>query len=113
MTKYYEIERLSEIADGDEDFLEILAQTFLDEIPPDLHAMEEAVLNDNRQLAYQFAHKMKPNIEMFGVDLVKDICSIENWSKTTKSKSVVIPNLEHIMSTLNQVFAQLKADFQI
>ena len=43
MAKYYAKENLSEIADGDQDFLKILAQTFLDEIPSDLHLMEEAI----------------------------------------------------------------------
>ncbi len=113
MAKSYEMENLSVIADGDEDFLEILAQTFLDEIPPDLNSLEEAVMNDNRELAYQFAHKMKPNIEMFGIDLLKDITSIENWSRTTKNRSAIIPNLENILSTLKIVFGELKEDFQL
>ena len=113
MTKYYAKENLSEIADGDEDFLEILAQTFLEEIPPDLRSMEEAIVNDNRELAYQFAHKMKPNIEMFGIDALKDITNIENWSKTTKNKTTILPNLENILNTLNHVFNELKADFQL
>ena len=104
MTKYYAKENLSEIADGDQDFLKILAQTFLDEIPPDLHSMEEAIENENRELAYQFAHKMKPNIEMFGIDALKDITSIEAWSKTSKSKATVLPHLENVLGTLNHVF---------
>ncbi|KXN97889.1 hypothetical protein LS48_14320 [Aequorivita aquimaris] len=113
MTKYYAKENLSEIADGDQDFLKILAQTFLDEIPPDLHSMEEAIENENRELAYQFAHKMKPNIEMFGIDALKDITSIEAWSKTSKSKATVLPHLENVLSTLNHVFDELKQDFQL
>lgn len=113
MTKYYTKENLSEIADGDEDFLKILAQTFLDEIPPDLRSMEEAIENENRELAYQFAHKMKPNIEMFGIDVLKDITSIESWSKTSKNKAVVQPHLESVQTTLHHVFSELKSDFQL
>ena len=113
MAKYYAKQNLIDIADGDEDFLEILAQTFLEEIPPDLNSMEEAIVNENRELAYQFAHKMKPNIEMFGIDLLKDITGIENWSKTTKNKTSVLPNLENILVTLKFVFEELKEDFQL
>ncbi len=111
--KYYVKENLNEIADGDQDFLKILAQTFLDEIPLDLHAMEEAIENENKELAYQFAHKMKPNIEMFGVDVLKDISSIEAWSKSTKNKAFVLPHLENVISTLNHVFDELKKDFNL
>ncbi|WP_026451697.1 Hpt domain-containing protein [Aequorivita capsosiphonis] len=113
MTKYYSRENLEEIADGDQDFLKILARTFLEEIPPDLHSMDEAIHNENRELAYQFAHKMKPNIEMFGIDALKDITSIETWSRTTKNKTSVIPHLENVLETLNNVFTELRQDFQL
>ena len=101
MTKYYAKENLSEIADGDQEFLKILAQTFLDEIPPDLNSLKEAIENENRGLAYQFAHKMKP----------KDITSIEAWSKTSKSKATVLPHLENVLTTLHHVFDELRKDF--
>ncbi len=113
MTKYYAKENLSEIADGDQDFIQILAQTFLEEIPPDLRSMEEAIENENRELAYQFAHKMKPNIEMFGIDALKDITSIEAWSKSSKNKISILPHLENVVTVLNHAFAELKEDFQL
>jgi HPt (histidine-containing phosphotransfer) domain-containing protein len=113
MSEHYSIESLKEIAGGDEDFMAIVAQTFLDEIPPDLNSMEEAVENDNKELAYQFAHKMKPNLEMFGINLQKEITSIESWTKSSKSKDVINAQLEHIVTTLNKVFVELKSDFNI
>ena len=113
MVKYYTKESLIEIADGDQDFLKILAQTFLDEISPDLRSMEEAIVNENRELAYQFAHKMKPNFEMFGIDVLKDITNIETWSKTSKNTASVLPSLENVMITLNLVFEELREDFHL
>ncbi|RMA58490.1 Hpt domain-containing protein [Ulvibacter antarcticus] len=113
MSKNYSIDSLKEIAGGDTEFMTVVAQTFLDEIPPDLASMEEAVANDNRELAYQFAHKMKPNLEMFGIELQKEISSIESWSKSSKSKEVVLEQLEKIVAILKLVFAELKSDFKL
>ena len=113
MSKHYSIDSLREIAGGDADFMAVVAQTFLDEIPPDLQAMEEAVANDNKELAYQFAHKMKPNIEMFGIDVVKDITTIEAWTKTSKNKSSVDENVHNVTNTLHEVFKELKSDFDL
>ncbi len=110
---HYSKQTLNELAGGDEEFMLILAQTFLEEIPPDLEMLDQAIVNDNREMAYQFAHKMKPNLEMFGIDLLKDIASIEAWSKTSKNKSTVIPNLEKISSTLTHVFKEMKEDFNL
>lgn len=91
----------------------VVAQTFLEEIPPDLQAMQEAVQNDNKELAYQFAHKMKPNLEMFGVEVAKDISAIESWSKTSKNPNVIADNLAHVVTTVTKVFEELKEDFNL
>ena len=111
MNKKYSIESLSEIAGGDKDFMLIVAKTFLEEIPPDLKAMEEAIQNNNRELTYQVAHKMKPNLEMFGLDLGKEITSIETWTKNLKNKSTIEAQLKKVVSTVEIVFDELKEDF--
>jgi len=113
MSKNYSIENLKEIAGGDEEFMVIIAKTFLEEIPPDLKAMEEAIVNNNRELAYQFAHKMKPNLEMFGLNLGKDITTLESWTKSLKSQSSINVNIGNISTKLNLVFEELKEDFNL
>jgi HPt (histidine-containing phosphotransfer) domain-containing protein len=111
MGKHYSRESLNEIAGGDEEFMAIVAKAFLEEIPPDLKSMTEALENENKDLAYQFAHKMKPNLEMFGIPLNKDVTAIENWTKTSKSKETIMRHLETITTTLEEVFKELKTDF--
>jgi hypothetical protein len=113
MSRHYSKESLSEMAGGDEEFMAVVAQTFLEEIPPDLRAMEEAIQNDNKELAYQFAHKMKPNLEMFGIDVSKDITTIEAWTRTSKNKATIAPHLEKIITYVNKVFGELKEDFNL
>ena len=113
MDKHYSIESVIEMMGDDKDFLKVVAQTFLTEIPPDLSSMSEAIEHDNKELAYQFAHKMKPNLEMFGLNLSKDIGAIESWTRGSKSNEVVLPNLNSIKATLQAVFIELKADFKL
>lgn len=113
MSTNYSVESLRKIAGDDQDFMAVVAQTFLDEIPPDLEALVSAIENDNKELAYQFAHKMKPNIEMFGVDLLKQITGIESWTKTSKSVASVSPLIEKVQTTLALVFEELKNDYNL
>lgn len=113
MDTHYSTESLQEIAGGDEDFMAVVAQTFLDEIPPDLAALEEAIANNNKELAYQFAHKMKPNFEMFGLGLQKDITTIESWTKSSKSIGSISENIEKIVTTVTTVVEELKRDFNL
>ncbi|MBT3588174.1 MAG: Hpt domain-containing protein [Flavobacteriaceae bacterium] len=100
MKKKYSIENLTEIADGNKYFMRIVVKTFLEEIPPDHKKMEEAIENDNTGLAYQFAHKIKPNLEMFGLNLGKEITAIES-------------HLKKVLATLETVFMELKEDFKL
>lgn len=113
MSKTYSLESLQEIAGGDEEFMAVIAKTFLDEIPPDLDALIQAVDNNNKALAYQFAHKMKPNLEMLGLNLTKDVTAIESWTNTSKNKAAVDSQVQKINTTLKQVFKELKTDFNL
>jgi len=113
MSKNYSPESLSEIAGGDQEFMATVAKAFLEEIPPDLEAMESAISNNNRELAYQFAHKMKPNFEMLGMNLQKDITTIESWTKTLKNKVTIEENLGNVVSKVNLVLSELKEDYNL
>ena len=111
MSKSYSLESVNELSGGDEDFINVLVQTFLEEIPPDIDSMVQAVNQDNPQMAYQYAHKMKPNLQLFDIDLQKQIKQVESWSKNNKKKEEVLPVVEKIVETVNKAIRELKADF--
>ncbi|TYP70844.1 Hpt domain-containing protein [Aquimarina intermedia] len=112
MSKGYSLNHINELSGGDQEFAAVLVQTFLEEIPPDLENMVEAVKSDNPGLAYQYAHKMKPNLQLFDIDLLSQIKQVEAWAKTNKSKSEILPTIDHIVLTVNAAIEDLKNDFQ-
>ena len=109
----YSIENLKEVMGDDPEFISVVVQTFLDEIPQDLEGLKAAVAEGDRKRAYGFAHKMKPNIEMFGVDLIKNIRSIETWSRSSKDVDAVQGLVDEVDQTLNAVFTALRQDFNL
>lgn len=109
----YDLASVKEMAGGDEDFLKVVVQTFVEEIPPDLKSMNEAVAADNAGLAYQYAHKMKPNLQMFGLELMPQIKIIEAWSKSGKPKAEVEAAAEIITSKVTTAEKELKEDFEL
>ena len=112
MNKGYSLDSVNELSGGDDEFITVLVQTFLEEIPPDLENMSKAVIDNNPQQAYQYAHKMKPNLQLFGIDLLKEIKQVETWSKSGKDTSEILSVLDHITSLVNTAIKNLKADFQ-
>lgn len=111
MSKGYSLENVNELSGGDDEFIAVLVQTFLEEIPPDLQGMVDAVEADNPAQAYQFAHKMKPNLQLFGIDLLAEIKGVEAWSKTGQGKEAIQPTLDHIVKLVSAAIEDLKQDF--
>lgn len=109
----YNLESVIEMAGGDQDFVKVVVQTFLEEIPPDLNAMNEAIAEDNPEVAYQYAHKMKPNLQMFGLELMPQIKIIEEWSKSGKSKDEVLEAAETITNKVRTAEQELRNDFDL
>lgn len=109
----YNLESVEEMAGGDQDFLKVVIQTFIEEIPPDLEAMNQAVAENNPNQAYQYAHKMKPNLQMFGLELMPQIKIIEEWSKSGKDKKEVDEATHIIYLKVKKAEQELKADFNL
>lgn len=109
----YNLSEVKEMAGGDEDFMKIVVQTFLEEIPPDVEAMNKAISNDNPDLAYQFAHKMKPNLQLFGLELMDEVKVIEAWAKAGKKKEEVPEAASKITKKVNVASIALKRDFEL
>jgi len=111
--KNYNLNDVIEMAGGDDDFVKIIVQTFLEEIPPDVTSMSEAISNSNPALAYQFAHKMKPNLELFGLNQMDHILMIEAWSKGKERETNARDAGEKIAAKVRLAERELKADFSL
>jgi hypothetical protein len=109
----YNLEGVEEMAGGDEDFIKVVVQTFLEEIPPDLEGMNQAIIEGNAPQAYQYAHKMKPNFQMFGLGLMPQIKIIEEWSKAGTNEAEVHEAGRTITDKYKKAERELKEDFDL
>ncbi|WP_372919900.1 Hpt domain-containing protein [Salegentibacter sp.] len=109
----YNLEGVEEMAGGDKDFMKVVVQTFLEEIPPDVDAMNEAISNDNPSLAYQYAHKMKPNLQLFGLELMDEVKVIESWAKAGRKKDEVPQAAAKITKKVKVAGIALRRDFEL
>lgn len=111
MNNYYDLKDVREMAGGDEDFIRVIVQTFLEEIPPDVASMSQALDNGNPSLAYQYAHKMKPNLQLFGLNLMDPILTIEAWSRGTEKEGKAVKAGKEIATKVALAEQQLRNDF--
>jgi len=111
--KKYNLEQIEEMAGGDQEFILEMVKTFIEELPEDIQAMNEAVENGNAQLAYQSAHKMKPNLIIFGLDLAPEVKKIEGWAKSDATREEILPYANSVAETVLTACEGLKEDFNL
>ena len=113
MATYYKLDKINALADNDKDFITVLIQTFLEEIPEDVHLLKEAVENQNKQQTYQVAHKMKPTLELFGLDAYNAIIALQDWGKNTKELEDVNLQLNQVLANVDNASIELRKDFNL
>lgn len=113
MSKHYKLERVSEMADGDTDFIAALAEAFLEEVPEDAERLKNAVATEDYQEAYQAAHKMKPTVDLFELGVLDKLIEVQDWGKFEQTDKDVSQQLEIVLTAVANATEEMRADFNL
>lgn len=113
MASNYNLEKVNAIADGDQDFILVLVQTLLDELPEDAKTLQQAVTSNNFEQTYQIAHKLKPTIALFGIKHYSSLIEIQDWGKLTQKDKVITSQLEVFVNSVNKALQEIKTNFNL
>jgi HPt (histidine-containing phosphotransfer) domain-containing protein len=111
MEKYYKLDRVRELAGGDDDFVKALAEAFLEEVPEDASRLKAAVAERDFFTTYQAAHKMKPTIDLFELGVLQDLIVVQDWGKFEKKDEDVSEQLQIVLSAIELATTEIKSDF--
>lgn len=111
MPKHYKLDRIREMAEGDEDFISAIAAAFLEEVPEDAQRLKTAVPNKDYKETYQAAHKMKPTIDLFELGVLDSLIEVQDWGKFEESDKNVDQQLEIVLNAVKQATDEIKSDF--
>ena len=108
----YSLDKINEMADGDEDFILSIVGVFLDEVPQDLAALEEAIAVGDVENSYKLAHKLKPNMDILGLEAARVAAlEIETIGKNNGSIDDIRAHFPRLQHDIQQVITELKTDF--
>lgn len=111
MSNFYDLSKVEEIAQGDTNFVKVIVSTFLDEIPKDTAALEQAFKETDYELVYQLAHKIKPTVELFGLGILDEVIFIQDWGKLKKSEVCIKKQMVVVLDRIKTVVKELKEKF--
>jgi len=109
----YKLDKVRELASGDEDFIAAIAAAFLDEVPEAITQINEGLINKNCSQVYQNAHKIKPTIQMFEIAILDDVLVLQDWGKFEKITDDVSVEQERVNAVIKAVVSELKSDFSL
>ena len=113
MEQNYKLDRVKELAGGDEDFIKALAEAFLEEVPEDASRLKAAIAERDFYTTYQAAHKMKPTIDLFELGVLQDLIIVQDWGKFEKKDEDITKQLQIVLSAVEQATAEIKSDFNL
>jgi HPt (histidine-containing phosphotransfer) domain-containing protein len=108
----YSLDKINEMAEGDEDFILSVISVFLDEVPEDLETLEKALQEKNYEQVYKMAHKIKPNVDLLGMEQTRSVAlEMETLGKSEAHMQDIEKLFPILKTDINQVVAELKKDF--
>ena len=110
----YSLEKLNELSGGDEDFIVSILTVFVEETPQDLSDLKLAIEVEAFDAVYQSAHKIKPNVDLLGMDeTTAHVMSIETEAKTTKNLSRIEKLFPKVEATILACIEEIKSDYNL
>lgn len=110
----YSLDKINEMADGDEEFIKSVISVFLEEVPVDLRELETAVSASNYQQVYKLAHKIKPNVDLLGMEQTRAIAlEIETLGKGEGNMDRIREQFPILKRDIEQVIGELRNDFDV
>ncbi|MEX0314475.1 MAG: Hpt domain-containing protein [Allomuricauda sp.] len=110
----YNLDKVNEMAEGDQDFITSVVSVFLEEVPMDLESLEKAIEARDYENVYKLAHKIKPNVDLLGMEQTRATAlEIETLGKTTTSIDEIEKKFPLLKKDVLQVVSELKKDFNL
>lgn len=110
----YSLEKIKEMAEGDEEFVQSVITVFLEEMPTDLQGLEGAVNTGDFEKIYQLSHKIKPNVDMLGMEQTRALAlEMETMGKNQSDLDGIRERFPHLKKDVVQVISELRSDFSI
>ena len=114
MAESYDLKQLEELSGGSKDFIIEIISVFISEVPSQVEDIKNAFTQDNMEDLASNAHKLKPSIDLLGINAItQDIRSIEAIARNKENLSDLKGLINNVDVNLNKTLIELKTDFNL
>lgn len=112
MGTFYDLKKVKDIAQDDHDFIKVIVSTFLEEMPRDAELLRESYIKKDYEQVYQFAHKIKPTVDLFGLGVLDEIIAIQDWGRDEKKEVSIDSQINTVLSRINEAVTELMKKYK-
>ena len=110
----YNLAKVYELSDNDPEFVLQIITLFVTEVPEDMKQIEIGIDNKDHKLAYSFAHKIKPTLDLLGMTVAfEEILLIEDWTKREGKKKEIKETYKIIADQVEKAVKEISKDFNL
>ncbi|TRX35653.1 Hpt domain-containing protein [Flavobacterium restrictum] len=114
MALKYNLSKVYAISDNDPEFVKEILTLFVTEVPDDLEQVKEGIKKKDHKHAYSFAHKIKPSLDLLGLNVAfEEILQIEAWTKTEGKKKDIKETFKSVKNQVKEAIKEIKKDFNM
>ncbi|WP_291274688.1 histidine kinase [Flavobacterium sp.] len=114
MALQYNLSKVYEISENDNEFALQIVSLFLQEVPAELKSIKEGIELKDYSRTYAAAHKIKPTLDLLGMDLAyDDNLEIMNWTKVEGKRKEIKEVYKSLKDRIDAAVAELKKDFKL
>lgn len=110
----YNLAKVYELSDNDPEFVLQIITLFVTEVPEDMKQIEIGIENKDHKLAYSFAHKIKPTLDLLGMTVAfEEILQVEAWTKREGKRKEIEDTFKSIQNQVEKAVKEIKKDFEV
>lgn len=110
----YNLAKVYELSDNDPEFVMQIISLFVSEVPEDIQQIEQGIELKDHKLAYSYAHKIKPTLDLLGMSQAfEEILEVEAWTKREGKRKEIDATFESIKNQVEKAIKEIKKDFEI
>ena len=114
MAVNYNLEKVYALSDNDPEFVMQIISLFVTEVPQDLTQIKLGIKTKDHKLAYAYAHKIKPTLDLLGMsNAFEETLQIEAWTKREGKRKEINDTFDSVESQIEKAVKEIKKDYDL
>jgi hypothetical protein len=114
MALQYNLSKVYEISENDNEFALQIATLFLEEVPYEIQEMKDAIELKDYDKTYASAHKIKPTLDLLGMDMAyEDVLLIMEWAQEEGKRKEIKEVFRTLKTRIAAAADEIKKDFKL